>query len=178
MWFTVWVDQHLALSLTFARDLSEVQMIEGLGIDPRHVVKQTFEEAENSAEWGSKPRVRVGELDGWAYAVEHFTQVGPKSLSRLSAISGEALALVYTQTISTFQCWTNGEYLSGFDLAAPQIRWGRDPHRFDTTIQQAGFLGPGVPDPPAMGARFLELTFGITIDLDLLERALPSVELA
>jgi hypothetical protein len=54
------------------------------------------------------------------------------------------------------------------------VRWGRDPHRFDGTMAQAGFLQPGLLDPPAMGARFVQLTFGITIDHEMLNRPLPS----
>lgn len=178
-WFTVWVNQHLGLCLTFARGLSKEQMFGGFGLKPRHLVEETFEEAETQADLSGRPKIRVGERDGWAYAVEHFTGRGsnPQTLCRLSANGGEALALGYTQTISTFLYTASGELVNGFDLTVPHIRWGCDPHRFDTTMERAGFLGPGVPDPPAMGARFLQLTFGITIDQRMLEQALPGVDL-
>ena len=124
--------------------------------------------------------MRVGELAGWAYAVEHFTARGAETetLCRLSADGGEALALVYTLTISLFKYAADGDYVSGFDLVVPHIRWGRDPHRFEATMEQAGFLRPSPRErAPAMGARFVQLTFGITIDRQMLERPLPSVAL-
>jgi len=103
-----------------------------------------------------RPKVRVGKLDGWAYAVEQFTVTGgaPGTLGRLSVAGGEALSLEYTQTVDTFMYAADGVVVNGFDLTVPHIRYGSDPHRFDTRMEQAGFLRPGVPDPPAMGARF------------------------
>jgi hypothetical protein len=175
-WFSDWVNQRLALFLTFARGLSTEQVLTGLGLRTDCVGLQTFEEADDADQWGP-PRIRVGEHGGWAYAVEHFTQRGAESIERLSAAGSEAFALVYTQTICAFNYAAGGRLVSGFDLTVPHIRWGSEPHRFDSYIERAGFLRPGVPDPPAMGARFVQLAFGITIDQDLLERALPSCEI-
>jgi hypothetical protein len=150
-------------------------MLEGLGLDPPNLVESTFMGASADPD---RLRVRVGEHAGWGYAVEGFTQRGSQSLGRLSVAGREALALVYNLKISTFEYWADGEFVSGFDLLLPHIRWGRDEHLFDATMEQAGFLQPGLPDPPAMGARFVQVTFGITIDQDMLERPLPSVEVA
>jgi hypothetical protein len=136
-------------------------------------VYRTFEESFADS---YKPTIRVGEHEGWGYAVEGFTQMGLQSVGRLSVAGGEAFVLVYVLERSGFQYWEYGEFASGFDLLLPHIRWGRDPHRFDTTMEQAGFLQPGMPDPPAMGARFVQLTFGITIDQDMLERPLLSAQ--
>ena len=178
-WFTAWVGQRLGVCLTFARGISCEQLLAGFDLDsataPRDAMEETFAEADDDPD---RPKVRAGELDGWAYAVEHFTSKGaqPDTLCRLSANGGEALALVYTQTISAFNYAANGEYVSGFDLVVPNIRWGSDPHRFDATMEQAGFLRPGIPEPRVMGARFVQLTFGITLDQHMIERALPSVE--
>jgi len=175
-WFTAWVGQHLGVGITLARGLSLEQMVEGLGLLPGDAVEETFDEAGSDP---SRPKVRVGKLDGWAYAVEQFTVTGaaPGTLGRLSVAGGEALSLEYTQTIDTFMYAADGVVVNGFDLTVPHIRYSSDPHRFDTRMEQAGCLRPGVPDPPAMGAHFLQLTFGITIDQHMLERALPSFEL-
>jgi hypothetical protein len=67
--------------------------------------------------------------------------------------------------------------VNGFDLSAPQIRYGSDPHRFGARMEEAGLFQPGLPDPPARGARFVWLTFRIAIDRDMLERALSSFDL-
>ena len=180
-WFTTWVYQRLGLCLTFAGGLSREQLLAGFGLGPQTVsdgiAEETFDQADDDP---NRPKVRVGELHEWAYAVEHFTSKGanPGTLRRLSARGGEALALVCTQTISMFTYAADGEYVCGFDLVVPNIRSGSDPHRFDTTMEHAGFLRSDARDrTPAMGARFVQLTFGITIDKHTLERALPSVEL-
>jgi hypothetical protein len=176
-WFTAWVDGYLGLCVTFARGRSWEQMLEGFGIRPEHAVEETFEEADADP---NRPKVRVGTHEEWGYAVEHFTSRGsdPETLCRLSANGGEALALSYTQTIKLFMYAANGELVNGFDLDAPRLRYGRDEHRFDSAIAQAGFVPPGVRGrTPAMGARFVQLTFGITLTLGLLERRLPSAEL-
>jgi hypothetical protein len=175
-WFTTWLYGQLGVCVAFARGLSWEQMLAGFSLQPRQVLEETFAEADANPD---RPKVRMGTHEGWAYAVEHFTGRGvdQETLCRLSANGGEALVLGYTQTISLFKYAANGESVSGFDLTVPHIRWGREPHRFDATMAQAGFLRPGVPDPPTMGARFVQLTFGITLTQDLLERRLPSVEL-
>lgn len=176
-WFTAWVDQQLGVSLTFARGVSREGVLEGFNLRPRTAVEETFKEACADPE---RPKVRVGELSGWGYAVEHFTARGddPPILCRLSGNGGEALALVYTQTVNSFMYAADGDVVSGFDLTVPQIRYGRDEHRFDATMERAGFLGPDVRErTPQMGARFVQLTFGITIDQQMLERPLLSVEL-
>lgn len=157
------------------------QLLAGLAghVGPRASAAETFDEADADTGRG-RHRMRVGEHDGWAYAVEHVTarRSLPEVLCRLSAGGGEALSLTYTQTVSSFLYAADGQLVSGFDLVATNIRWGHDPHRFDAAMAAAGFLGPGRRKPAAStGARFLQLAFGITLDRELLERPLPSFEL-
>jgi Family of unknown function (DUF6461) len=175
-WFSDWVNQHLGVCITVARGLTPKQMVDGFGLKLADAVEETFEEASSNL---SRPKLRVGELDRWAYAVEHFTTEGsaPETLNRLSVAGGEAFSLAYTQTTSTWRYAEDGVLVSGFDLTVPHIRYGSDPHRFETNMEQAGFLRPGVPDPPAMGAHFVQLTFGVLLDQHMLERPLPSFDL-
>lgn len=182
--FAAWLNDGVGLCATFARGLTREQMLEGFGLRADRAVEQTLTEADESAQAGGRgllgrPRVRVGERDGWGYAVEHLTGRGSdeRTLRRLSAMGGEAFALCYTLKINIFWYAAAGEMVCGFDLTVPHIRWGPDPHRFDAEMERAGFLRPGVPKPAAMGARFVQLAFGITIDRDMLERPLLSVEL-
>jgi hypothetical protein len=163
----------MGLGLTFARGLASEQMLAGLGLSPQNLVYRTFEEEGADPD---QPRVRVGEHEGWGYAVEGFTQRGLQRVGHLSVAGGEAFFLGYTLDIGLFQYYAGGEFVSGFDLTVPHVRWGREPHRFEATMAQAGFLGPSLLDPPATGARFVQLTFGITIDRDMLERPLLSAQ--
>jgi hypothetical protein len=177
-WFTAWVSGRLSLTHTFARGVPRERLLEAFDLrSGAPAAVETFDEADADPE---RPRVRVGERDGWAYAVEHFTVRGtrPEALARLSAGGGEAFALWYTAKAFCGVLYAaDGELVSGVDLLAPDLRWGRDPHRFDAELAQAGFLRPGVPEPRVMGARFVQLAFGVTLDRALLERPLPSYEL-
>jgi hypothetical protein len=72
----------------------------------------------------------------------------------------------------------DGSKLSGFDMTVPHIRYGPQPHRFDAEMENsASFNTVGVPEPEAMGARLLQIAFEITLERDLLEQPLKSVEL-
>jgi hypothetical protein len=73
-WFGVWVEQNLGACLTFPRGLSRQQMIDGFAITSPVQLEQTFDETNDDT---SHPKVRIGEYEGWAYAVEHFTTVLP-----------------------------------------------------------------------------------------------------
>ncbi len=182
-WFTAWVDQRLGVCLTFARGLTREQLVAGLGLTPPTLETtqvRTFDGADDDPD---RPKVRIGEIDGWAYAVEHFTSRGghPDTLSRLSAGRGGAFALVYTQTISAFSYAADGEYMCGVDLVVPHIRWGSDPHRFDSELERVRLLRPAPGErerAPALGARFVQLAFGVTVDREMLERPLASFDLA
>lgn len=175
------MDQRLGLCLTFALGRSGEQIVEGFGLDSRaalrDAVEETFDEADADPD---RPKLRVGDLSGWTYAVEHFTTRGtdPAILCPLSGNGGEAFVLAFTQTISGFFYAVDSQQVNGFDLVVPHIRWGSEPHRFDARMEQAGFLGSTPRErAPAMAARFIKLTFGITIDRSMLERPLPSVDL-
>lgn len=170
-----WID----IAVTSPQLYALLDSLKGFDLEQRVAAafaEETFDEADQDPD---RPRLRIGHLDGWAYAVEHFTTRGaePDTLRRLSADGGEALALVYTQTISGLTYAADGEYVSGFDLVVPHIRWGSQPYRFDTAMERAGFFLPGVRDHRAMGAHFVHLTLGITIHRHMLERPLPSFQL-
>lgn len=60
-WFTAWVGQHLGVGITLARGLSLEQMVEGFGLLPADAVEETFDKAGSDP---SRPKVRVGKLDG------------------------------------------------------------------------------------------------------------------
>lgn len=143
-WFTTWVHQHLTLSLTFARGLSPEQLLVGLGLETRALGQETFVETEDQAPWDSPPKIRVGDCAGWAYAVEGSSQRGARELGRLSLASGEAFALVYTPTISTFEYAIGGEFVSGFDLCKRHL---------SRCCWRTGAEGLIVTAPPGRGRR-------------------------
>jgi hypothetical protein len=174
-WFTRWVNQHLGATLTFARKPSWQEMAPCFGVAPAVVGTATFLEA--GVRDGTN--LRFGAVGPWGYAVEALSVLGadPATLRCLSGNGGEAFALCYTQTIDTFSYANNGRSVFGFDMTLPNRRYGEEPERFAAELEQAGFLDDGVPTP-AMGAKFVDLAFGITLDREMLERPLPVVAVA
>jgi Family of unknown function (DUF6461) len=171
-WFKAWLDRHVMLCLSFARNIEPIELMRILGANPETVVTQTLLEAV------PEDRVRVGQRKGWSYAVEHRTVMASDhgKLKQLSK-NGEAFVLCYTPTISTFLYASNEEWVSGFDMDGPQFRYGSQPNRFEAEIAAAGFPGPGRAGGAA-GARFVAMLFGIEIDREMLEGALSSALLA
>lgn len=172
-WFTAWVEQNLALTVTFVNSPDVTDLLVAFRADFTHTEFHTF--MDEAADPPGTFRVRVGDTDGWAYAVEHFTTHGgdPGVLEQLSGGGREALVLSYTQTVSCF-LYVKGEVLlNGFDTIATDIRWGTDQHRFDAEMAAAGFFGPE-PACPASGARLVEMITGIEITQPMLERSLRS----
>ena len=66
-------------------------------------VVETFDEADADPE---RPKVRVGERDGWTYAVEHFTYRGaaPETLSRLTSGGGRPSPCGTRRRLSAGSC--------------------------------------------------------------------------
>lgn len=171
-WFRAWVDQQLGLCLTFARGLTPDTMLTCLGADPTQAVDQTFEAATRD----TKPRARAGTTGHWAYTVERFTSHGSDEATLASlSTGGEAFSLVYTLTTQQFWYARNGMVVFGFDMLLTDLRYGSEPHLLDQAVSQAGFGGPGTPDPPVMGARLVQRAFGVTLTPTMLEQRLPSV---
>jgi hypothetical protein len=56
-WFTAWVNQNLGLCVTFARDRSWEQMLEGFGLSAAPITTESFEQASYG---GSTEKLRVG----------------------------------------------------------------------------------------------------------------------
>src|SRR5437588_12157388 len=110
-WFTAWVNQHLSLGLTFVRAKTWRELVEGLGLPGVPVGRLTFEDAFSE----ETPLMRVGEIEGWAYAVEDMPTLGIRTdlLAGLSRDRGEGFALSYTPTINTFMYAADGELVNG-----------------------------------------------------------------
>lgn len=74
-WYTAWVDQHLALTVTIARkaNLHASDLFAAFEVDPSTIADYTFDGADDIID---VHRVRVGRRDGWCFAIEHFSLAG------------------------------------------------------------------------------------------------------
>ena len=112
--------------------------------------------------------------------MEHASTVGgdPAFLERLTTGGSLAVALCFTQTISTVHIAQDGEHLSGFEAADPGfMRWGSAPYAFDQQIEEAGLLDLGEQRPGAACASFLQLMTGLVLTPATLEDPLPCATL-
>jgi hypothetical protein len=170
-WFTRWVNQYLCVTLTFATGRSWQEMATCFGAAPTIAGTATFLEAALR----DGTNIRLGTAAPWAYAVVDSVHGGDwDTLGCLSRNRGDAFSLCYTETIDTFLYANDGRSIFGFDTLVPHIRYGEEPQRFSAELEQAGFLDDGIPTR-GMGAKFIELAFGITLDHELLERPLPMI---
>lgn len=172
-WFAAWVRQNLSLSLTLARGMSASDILLAFGGGVGSSRSRTLQEADD--EMGA-PLVRAGEVNGWAFAVEHFTTIGadPRTLDALSRGGGLAISVTYTQSANALMISSDGSLADGFDMVNPQFRYGDRQDLFEAQLESAGLLSRESSQPEA-GARFVELATGVGITRQMLEGLLPSV---
>jgi hypothetical protein len=170
-WFADWVQSNLGVTLTAVRGPAGGGLVAAFGLSSFDRGELTLAEADELA----APVVRIGATDGWVFAVEHFTvtSTDPAFLERLTSAGGEAVVLCFTQTASACLYARDGEYVAGFDVVVPHVRWGRDQHAFDREMADAGLLADDGPRPAAACADFVARTFGLTVTRGMLEDRLP-----
>jgi len=173
-WFSIWTDQHLAITVTLARGpkLTDKVVLTAFGADPATIQYLSFDEADDDP---AAPRVRFGRRNGWFHAIEHFTIAGTSDdvLRRISGDQGEAYSLGYNVALGTFQSSHDGRVTTRFNVGMPGVRYGADPDRHVEQMTKAGLMAPG-PARPAQGAHLLELLTGFELDAGVLEAPLAS----
>ncbi|MGY1690245.1 DUF6461 domain-containing protein [Geodermatophilus sp. SYSU D01105] len=180
-WFADWVADQVLLTLTAVRGPRVEDLLAALDAGELDRGGCTLGEALEL----DRPAVRVGTAQGWLYAVEASTVRGgdPALLERLTARGGEAVALCVTAAVRSCLHARDGVYVTGFDVAIPEFRWGREPHALDDVLTGIGLLhegGPleeGRPRPAAACADLVERRFGLTITREGLEGRLPCATL-
>lgn len=174
-WFTGWIDQHLALTITLARttDSSDDVILDAFDADTGSIVVASFDEADDDP---GAPRVRIGRHGDWYYAVEHFSIVGAsdETLRRLAAgPEGEAYSLACNTALNSFQSAHHGRVTTRLDLSLPTFRYGAEPDRYLNEITEVGLLA-GTPNTSASGAELLTQVTGMQVHPETIERPLLS----
>jgi cell wall assembly regulator SMI1 len=130
--------------LTFARGLSEAELVRRFGGDPDRLPGLTGEDvAARQLSWrcGYRPMLRVGKTAGFAFGFElgHMYGVGTPMLRRVSA-GTSAVSLAYTGLITQLAVAEDGVVVLRFDSTRPEELGGADPDRFRPLLEQAGLL--------------------------------------
>ena len=175
-WFADCVSSNLMVTLSAVREPDAASLLAAFGSAGFDLGHRTLDEVQDLP----NQTVRIGAAAGWTYAVEHRTVHGgdPTFLERLTAGRGEALAVCFTPTISSFLYAAGGRLVTGFDIAAPQFRYGSEQHAFDREMVQAGLLREDGFRPAAACADFLAHAFGFVITRGMLEDRLPCATLS
>lgn len=174
-WFSDWVDQHLALTLTLARESDTAALLAAFGSTGFDQPDCSFDEADDLG----VDVLRVGKVAGWSYGVEHFTTRGSEQplLEQMSSGGGLALGVTFTETISTLMLARDGVLVTGFDMQLPDFRYGNDQHAYDREMREAGFQDGGPRRRGEPAARFIELVTGVVMTREMLEAPLPCATL-
>ncbi|MEE6259507.1 DUF6461 domain-containing protein [Plantactinospora sonchi] len=171
--------------LTFVADVDEAELLRRFGADPSDAAPRSREQARELRDsWigGFLPVLRVGRVDGWAFAVEeqHAPEgVRPEVLRRLSA-GTRAVALWHSGNSTRFTLVADGTVVTGYDTLRPERRHGREPDLFLSALRDAGLVPLDTSrypdeDVPAV-LEVLQAELGIEFDGDLLRPALSSAQ--
>jgi hypothetical protein len=175
-WFSTWVNEHVSLTLTVVSVPHLHRVLTAFGSTEFDRGSLSLRAAYDIEE----PTVRLGEVDGWTYAVEHqsTTASNPAFLQDMTSDGALAVALVFTPNINTVLVARDGEYLAGFEPDSPDfMRWGSTPHAFDAQIEAAGFRHEEYQPPGAACASFMQLLAGVELTPMMLEDRLPCATL-
>lgn len=158
-WFDRLITGIHTLRLVFAKGQSWQDMLAvGFDLDPTAATTETLDEQTSHLDQAT---IRAGEYQGWGYIVQTVLETvdDERQLGRLS-LRGEAFALAFTMTLNWFGYASDGAFVWGFDMGLPQMS---PPHpRFAARMAQAGFM-ENLPNSRLVGARFVELAFGVTM---------------
>jgi cell wall assembly regulator SMI1 len=168
--------------LTFAKGVSEAELLARFGGDREKLTPLTSEQVateEKSWRSGYRPRLRVGEVNGWAFGFEQGHEYGMRNetLRRLS-VDTQAVSLVCNSTITEFGYADDGVVLAHFDNRWPDRLDGAAPERFRPLLEEAGLL-PHDPEryveDESLSALALAIRLGPgTFDPDVLTNPLPT----
>ncbi|MEO3742597.1 DUF6461 domain-containing protein [Plantactinospora sp. B5E13] len=171
--------------LAFVADVDEAELLRRFGADPAQATPRTREQARELRDsWteGFLPVLRVGRVDGWAFAVEEQRSpegVRPEVLRRLS-VGTRAVALRHTGHSTRFTLVVDGTVITGYDTLRPERRHGREPDLFLPALRDAGLVPldttryPDEDIPAVLDVLRAEL--GIAFHGELLRPALSSAQ--
>jgi Family of unknown function (DUF6461) len=138
--------------LTFARGVSPERVIEAFGMDPAGAAVLSEAAAQERFPPGDPPRIRVGSVGDWAFAVEELTLMGSlENVARDLSAGTESVAVDWTaKPTSTVRYFTDGIAMTVFEADAPNDRAGREPDRFLAEMRQAGMRTEPRELPPPL----------------------------
>lgn len=174
-------------SVTFVRGVSASQLGVRLGADPIAApVQATARDVEHLLTDPNVGIARLGEANGWAFAVEYGEARGALhgTLAELSKGGGEAVNLdpQVGHPPSMFSCAGNGDVLCSFGLGEESRRWGTTPDLLNPVLKSAGVLlsdgsvPPADAQRPTMSLGAIERHFGLSLPRGpVMEEELPTV---
>jgi hypothetical protein len=153
--------------LTFVYGMAERQLIHEFGMNEETAAELTHEEAQTELVGETRwPWMRIGEFNGWAFAIEDGYAEGLRLAGELSD-NTQALVIshVSEKALGYVAYYVDAELVTSFEPLAAYQRSGRDPDRFVDALRQAGLpMEPGQEpdiDPNLAALRAFETALDI-----------------
>ena len=166
----------LGFGVTFARGLSQDELMTRMGGDPSSVSPLTRPEAERLEleDRDAGPVVRFGETKDWAFAVESWgTHGGSSAVVRAVSVGTEAVVVAITaKATKTLTYARDGDVVCRFDADTPHIRSGTDRDFLLPYMEREGLMSLETEDVNTRRAvlAVAEQAFGLTLPRDLVAR--------
>jgi hypothetical protein len=131
---------RLMCALIFARDVTQDQVFEAFDLDP---ASARMEEPTSDP---YRPRVRVGQLGAWTFAIDeqmeslHLALHGKNVGKRLSAGTEVAVVSWTPKPTEDFEYWADGTLAATFEPYRAFDRRGSEPDRFLHEMRQVGMV--------------------------------------
>lgn len=131
---------RLCCALIFGLDVDEEEMFEAFGLDP------TSARMEDRVFDPDRPRVRVGRLGSWAFAIdEHMVSLDlgmhGKNVGRRLSAGTEVVVVESTEKpTENFEYWADGAWVTTFEPYQAYERLGSDPDRLLPEMRQVGMI--------------------------------------
>ncbi|MFC0430482.1 DUF6461 domain-containing protein [Kutzneria buriramensis] len=153
--------------LTFVYGMAPAELIRKFGMHSETAEELTPEEASTELVGETRwPWMRIGEFNGWAFAIEDGHTEGLRLGGELSD-NTQALVIVYVseKALGHVAYYVDAELVTSFEPMAAYQRSGADPDRFVDAMREAGL--PMEPDqepdvdPDLAALRAFEVALGI-----------------
>jgi len=145
--------------VTFASGVPPAALAARLGYGPGGDARSgSAQEAQEALGSGARRVARVGEVAGWAFAVEYGDAVGATARGLVAVSGGGVAAVNFLLTPwsppSPFRHYLDGEYVTGFGVGEEARRYGAEPDLLVPALESLGVL----PSGPQLDQRGMRLT--------------------
>lgn len=142
------LEPYLVDCVTFASGIPPATLAARLGLGPGEDARPgSAQDAQEALGSGARCVARVGEVAGWAFAVEYGDAVGATAGGLVAVSHGGVAAVNFLLTPwsppSLFRHYLDGAYVTGFGVGDEARRYGAKPGLLVPALEALGVLPSG-----------------------------------